>query len=86
MSLLRLNYYKRIIRSYGWGAALFLIKSKFKSDRLRNVHVKEIDHPISLSNYNTDVSTLFKIFFARDYEIDLTSSDFIVDCGANIGL
>ena len=86
MSLLRLIYYKRIIKSYGWGAALFLIKSKFKFDRLENVHVKGIDHPISLSNYNTDVSTLFKIFFARDYEIVLKSSDFIVDCGANIGL
>jgi FkbM family methyltransferase len=82
----KFNYYKKIVKHFGWGAVFFLIKSKFRLNKLENIYIKGIKYPITLSNYSTDVSTLFKIFFAKDYAVDLESSDFIIDCGANIGL
>lgn len=82
-----IQYFNRIIKSFGWPAAFFLFKSKFKKNKLENISIKGITSKITLSNYACDVATLFKIFYAREYDIELKEQPkFIIDCGANIGL
>ncbi len=82
-----LRYYWKIKERFGLGAAVFLFRSKFKKDKINNISIPTLKYPISLSNYQADVSTLFKIFFAEEYNITLKESpSFIIDCGANIGL
>ena len=56
-------------------------------DKLVERKIKGLKHPISLSNYGPDVTTLFQIFFAGEYKMPFSiSPKFILDCGANIGL
>jgi len=82
-----LKYLRRVIKRHGWKAALFLIRSKFKKNKLENIRVNGIKSSLMLSNYGPDVMTLFKIFYAEEYNIDLKQPpSFIIDCGANIGL
>ena len=83
----RINYYKGIYKRFGFQAILFLIESKFLRHRLSKRRLKGILHPIDLSNYTADVTTLFQIMFNNEYGIaDKIDPSSIIDCGANIGL
>ena len=82
-----IKYFYRIIKRFGVKAAFFLIRSKFKKNKLENIYLKGIKSQIYLSNYGPDVTTLFQIFYAGEYDIHLQETpQFIIDCGANIGL
>lgn len=81
------RYYLKIFRTYGFRAIIFLLRSKFLKDKMRGIKLFGVKHPIELSNFNVDVTTLFQIFFNKEYQIkELKSAKFIIDCGANIGL
>jgi len=68
-------------------AVWFLIKSKMRTRPSEEIKINGIQHPLTLSNFNVDVTTLFQIFFAEEYNIDFPEPpETIVDCGANIGL
>lgn len=83
----RINFYRHIFISFGSRATFFLLISKFKKSPTRNIRIRSIKHPITLSNFREDVTTLFQIFFAKEYEITSdTRIETIIDCGANIGL
>lgn len=83
----KLKYHHSIFKNYGIKANLFLVVSKFKKNKINDIRISEIPSTITLSNFNNDVSTLFKIFFSKEYDITLKSTpSVIIDCGANIGL
>jgi FkbM family methyltransferase len=83
----KLQYHISVYIKFGFKSIYFLSISKFLKNKLGPRHISGIKYPLYLSNYNVDVSTLFQIFFAKEYEITLNSSPlFIIDCGANIGL
>lgn len=80
-------YYLRLRKRFGYRALLFLFFSRFRTSRQENIKIKGIKFPVALSNFSADVTTLFQIFFAKEYEVDLYQLPaFIIDCGANIGL
>lgn len=80
-------YYRRLYNRFGFRALWFLFYSKFRFNRAENIHIRGIRFPVSLSNFNVDVTTLFQIFFAKEYNVQLKEApEFIIDCGANIGL
>ena len=82
----RFKFYRLLYKRFGVEALWFLLQSKFLKNKLSNRKIKGLKHPVFLSNYQADVTTLFQIFFAKEYKVpsDL-SPDFIIDCGANIG-
>lgn len=83
----KLRFYYDIYKRFGPKAVGFLVRSKFKSDRLTGIRIKGIRSDISLSNYGPDVTTLFQVFYAGEYNFEVKNSPtFIIDCGANIGL
>ncbi len=83
----KLKYYKALRKAYGFKSNLFLINSKFKKNKTENIKLSGIASYITLSNFTNDVSTLFKIFFGKEYDITLKNTPkVIIDCGANIGL
>jgi FkbM family methyltransferase len=83
----KINFYYRVYKRFGSRAILFLIKSKFKPDKLQHIYLKGIKSPVTLSNFGPDVTTLFQVFYANEYDVDLKKPPgFIIDCGANIGL
>ena len=83
----RITFYKSVYKKFGIRAILFLMISKFKKDSCAGIRIKGVASPITLSNYTSDVTTLFQIFFAGEYNIKFKSTPaFIIDCGANIGL
>lgn len=80
------NYYKKVFDRFGWPAIIFLLKSKLVADKL-NRSVRGIAHPVSLSNFDNDVMTLFQVFYGKEYQLPFQfKPEVIVDCGANIGL
>lgn len=82
-----IRYYWKIYNRFGSKAIQFLVQSKFKQDKLNNIRFASLQHPISLSNFEADVSTLFQIFLAEEYGVKLKNAPkYIIDCGANIGL
>ena len=83
----KIKFYYRTYKRFGLRAILFLITVKFKKDKVRNIKIRNIKQPVSLSNFGTDVTTMFQIFFAGEYDVSLKKTpEFIIDCGANIGL
>lgn len=81
------KYHQSIFKKYGLKAILFLLRSKLSKNKLVNRKITGAKYPIHLSNYSADVSTLFQIFYAKEYELSKSINPyFIVDCGANIGL
>jgi FkbM family methyltransferase len=83
----KLKFYYKTYKRFGLRAILFLVASKFKKNKIDNIRLKNVNTSISLSNFGTDVTTLFQIFFVGEYNVSLKGSpDFIIDCGANIGL
>lgn len=83
----KISYYKSVYQHFGIRAIFFLITSKIKKDKHKGIRLTGIDSEITLSNFTSDVTTLFQIFFAGEYNIKLNSTPrFIIDCGANIGL
>lgn len=82
-----LSYFVRLRKRFGLRAVWFLIKSKMRTRPWEEIKINGIKHPVTLSNFNVDVTTLFQIFFAEEYNIDFPEPpETIVDCGANIGL
>lgn len=80
-------FYFRIYKRFGFKAIVFLVRSKFKRNKLEKIFVNGLSTPITLSNYGPDVTTLFQIFYAGEYDFDTKEPPrFIIDCGANIGL
>jgi FkbM family methyltransferase len=76
-----------VLHRFGIRAVFFLIASKFRKDRCSNIKIRGIKSKIYLSNFTFDVTTLFQIFYAKEYEINLGKEpEWIIDCGANIGL
>lgn len=66
---------------------MFLLQSKFRANKTDKLRIRGIKYPVTLSNFECDVTTLFQIFFAREYSLKRkTSANIIFDCGANIGL
>lgn len=85
--MININYHKSVYDRFGWRAISFLLASKFRRNKTEKVRLACLDHPVFLSNYGADVTTLFQIFFAKEYNVPLTKEpEVIVDCGANIGL
>jgi FkbM family methyltransferase len=83
----KIKYILGLYKKYGYRPILFLFRSKLKRDKLSNIRVHNAKSPITLSNFNTDVTTLFQIFFAGEYDVVTNNKiSFIIDCGANIGL
>lgn len=83
----KLNYFKSLYKKFGLSAIYFISISKLLKNKLGPRYISGIQYPIYLSNYHVDVTTLFQIFFAKEYEVALNiSPQFIIDCGANIGL
>lgn len=81
------SYFLRLKKRFGIRAVWFLIKSKMRTRPSEEIIINGIKHPVTLSNFNVDVTTLFQIFFAEEYYIDFPEPpETIVDCGANIGL
>lgn len=82
-----ISYYLRLKRRFGYRALLFLFLSKFRKSRRMDVKLRGLRYRLSLSNFSADVTTLFQIFFAEEYKVQLSSPpSHIIDCGANIGL
>ncbi len=82
-----IEYYSRIYRQYGLSAVLFLVRSKFRSAKTTNIQPAGVKYPLELSNFTCDVTTLFKIFYSKEYDIQLNETpSVIIDCGANVGL
>lgn len=82
-----ISYFMRLRKRFGTRAVWFLINSKFRSNPTENIRLKELKYPVFLSNFKQDVTTLFQIFFTKEYEIDFDKAPaYIIDCGANIGL
>lgn len=83
----RIHFYKALYKRFGARSLLFLLASKIKKNKLDSRYIIGLKHPVFLSNYGPDVATLFQIFLAEEYKLPFRlSPDFIVDCGANIGL
>ncbi len=81
------RYYIDLYKKFGTRSILFLLASKFRKNKLGPLQVKGIKHPVTLSNFNCDVTTFFQIFYAREYQIKNKSAcNVIIDCGANVGL
>lgn len=81
------GYYLRVYKRFGFSAVLFLVGSKLKRNKTGNLKIRGAEYPITLSNFSYDVTTLFQIFFAKEYEISFAKAPaYIIDCGANIGL
>lgn len=83
----RFRYYQALYEKFGAAALWFLLQSKLIPNKLNNRKIKGLKYPVFLSNYQADVTTLFQVFFAKEYKLpqDLSPA-FIIDCGANIGL
>lgn len=82
-----LKYLLRLHKRFGARAVCFLISSKFRSNPTENIRLKELKYPVFLSNFKQDVTTLFQIFFTKEYKIEFEKApECIIDCGANIGL
>ena len=82
-----LSYYKRLYQRFGIKAIEFLLKSKFKIDKTSEIKIRKIRYPVTLSNFKYDVTTLFQVFFAEEYNVRFkTPPGIVIDCGANIGL
>lgn len=83
----RISYFKRLHDKFGIRAVLFLFYSKLRKNPSANIRLKGLNHPLTLSNFTVDVTTLFQIFFAEEYKVQLAAPpSYIIDCGANIGL
>lgn len=83
----KVQFYLALYKRFGIRSLRFLIIAKFKKDELINIRIPGFKTTIRLSNFTTDVTTLFQIFFAGEYNITLDKAPkFIIDCGANIGL
>lgn len=83
----KISFFRRKYKQFGFRAIMFLLTSRFKRNRTSNIKVANVTYPISLSNFNIDVTTLFKVFFCNEYDVHLkTAPSYIIDCGANIGL
>jgi len=81
------GYYLRVYKRFGFPAVLFLVGSKLKRNKTDNLKIRGAEYPITLSNFSYDVTTLFQIFYAKEYEVRLEKDPaYIIDCGANIGL
>lgn len=82
----KITYYGTIRKRFGWEAVRFLLESKRKRNRLDCRTIKGAKHPLFLSNFYADVTTLFQVFLAGEYNISLREeSRVIIDCGANVG-
>ena len=66
---------------------MFLLKSKLLGrNKLLNRKIPGIVHPITLTNNATDVQTVFQIFYAKEYDLEVSKEpEWIIDCGANVG-
>ncbi|MBK8712931.1 MAG: FkbM family methyltransferase [Niastella sp.] len=83
----KFKYYRLIYKKFGAASIWFLLQSKILKNKLYNRKIKGLKHPVFLSNFQADVTTLFQIFFAKEYKVPKDLSPvFIIDCGANIGL
>lgn len=84
---MKIKFYYKLLKHFGFRSAWFLLISKFRRNKQSGIKIRGIKHPLTLSNFGVDVRTLFQIFFKKEYQIkELTSAEFIIDCGANIGL
>lgn len=82
-----IQYYRRVYKRFGYRALAFLFSSKFNNRKKDQLKIFGIKYPISLSNFENDVTTLFQIFFSGEYDIKMKKTpEIIIDCGANIGL
>lgn len=83
----RFRFILRLYKRYGIRGVLFLFTSRFRKVRTENIKIRGVKHPITLSNFKEDVGTLSQVFFSLEYKINKKlSPQFIIDCGANIGL
>ena len=81
------GYYFRLYKKFGIRSVFFLLRSKLNNQNINGLKIREIKFPVTLSNFKYDVTTLYQIFFAGEYDIKMEKTpDFIIDCGANIGL
>lgn len=82
-----IQYYLRVYKRFGHRAVLFLLRSKFNGRKTDRIKIRGIKHSVFLSNFKCDVTILFQIFFAGEYDIKMNRiPEGIIDCGANIGL
>ena len=82
-----IQFYLGLYKRFGLRSIFFLLQSKFRTNKTDQLRIRGIKYPVTLSNFECDVTTLFQIFFAREYSIKMTTrADVILDCGANIGL
>lgn len=83
----RINYFRSVFQRFGMRAVIFLITSKFRKQPTKNIRIRNIKYPVTLSNFKEDVTTLFQVFFAKEYEIvSERKISNVIDCGANVGL
>lgn len=75
------------IKKFGIRAFAFYLKQRIKKRKLSEIKIRKIRHTFSISNWGPDLTTLFQIFFAKEYEMPFDiSPHYIIDLGANIGL
>ena len=79
----KFKFYRRVYRRFGSPAISFLVTSKLKKNKTSNIHLPNISSPVTLSNFGPDVTTLFQIFFAGEYDVHFDKPpSTIIDCGA----
>lgn len=82
-----IQFHLHRVAKYGWLSFFFYLRMKLKKDKVKDIKISFIRFPFSISNLGPDLTTLFQIFFAKEYEMPVNiSPHYIIDLGANIGL
>lgn len=83
----RITLILTMIRRYGFLKALLLFFQSLRSTGITTVRLPGLTHPIFLRNGTSDWPTFHQVFTFQEYQLNLQfSPQYIIDCGANIGL
>lgn len=83
----RTTLFLTMIRRYGFLKALLLLFQSLRSSGLSVIRLPGLAQPVYLRNGTSDWPTFHQVFTFEEYHLKLPfSPEYIIDCGANIGL
>ena len=84
----KLKQFTRHIFRFGiTKGAIIYYKNLFLKKGVSRISLKNIPYPVFLRRSTSDIKTFNQVFINMEYRFDISfSPEFIIDCGANIGL